>query len=95
MTVLCQLPNVYVTLPIDNAINALYIIKIDVLECVVYQSVHTLSPETDQTAPETRVKWVVCTPAKLAHYINMMCLARHVCQALVSFNWTSSRGSSV
>lgn len=40
----CQLPNVYVTLPIDNAINALYIIKIDVLECVVYQSVHTLSP---------------------------------------------------
>lgn len=44
MAVKCQLPNVYVTLPIANAINALYIIKIDVLECVVYQSVHTLSP---------------------------------------------------
>lgn len=35
MTVMCQLPNVYVTLPIDIAINAWYIIKIDVLECVV------------------------------------------------------------
>lgn len=28
MAVMCQLPNVYVTLPIDIAINALYIIKI-------------------------------------------------------------------